>query len=262
MGPPRRPPTGFDEKQVLIASRRRCCLCVYLNGRDEPRRGQIAHLNRDRTDSSFENLVWLCLEHHDEYDGRTSQSKGFTVEEVRHYRDRLYAEIEPPEPPPAIDNRLERKWNYPLWQVANQPELFAYTVPGGMDGVCLIERINIPDGRIVIVCIQVAGSPGRSITNSVEHICLQVCQRFEIPPDRLVWLEYYDDPRIGKWMAVTFANRPPKSRCFDSPDWQAITPKMWRDLKLRPKKRLTREGLSYISPVKKLFPWPTEAILE
>ena len=262
MAPARRPPTGFDEKRVLIASRRRCCVCVYLEGRNDRRRGQIAHLNRDRTDSRFENLVWLCLEHHDEYDGRPSQSKGFTPDEVRHYRERLYAENKSPEQSHSSDNSQEATWRYPLYQVANQPELFAYKAPGGMDGICLIERIDIPDGRIVVVCIEVSGNPGQSITNSVEHICSQVCRRFAISPDKLVWLEYYDHPRMGKWMAVKFGGWSVDGRFFEHPVWEPMTPNMWRDLRLRPKKRLTREGLSYISPVKKLFPWPAEAILE
>src|SRR5438105_14395103 len=79
------------EMSVLVAARRRCCLCVFLHDRDEVRRGQIAHLNRDPSDFRFENLVWLCLEHHDEYDSRTSQSKGLTRDEVEAYRQRLYA---------------------------------------------------------------------------------------------------------------------------------------------------------------------------
>lgn len=33
------------------------------------------------------------MPHHDEYDGSTSQSKGLTQAEVRHWRDELYREI-------------------------------------------------------------------------------------------------------------------------------------------------------------------------
>jgi len=63
-----------------------------LNSRNDVRKGQIAHLNRDPGDSRFENLVYLCFEHHDEYDSQTSQSKALLLEEVRDYRDRLYAQ--------------------------------------------------------------------------------------------------------------------------------------------------------------------------
>lgn len=73
----------FIETQVLVASRRRCCLCVYLHGQNQVRKGQLAHLDRNPNDSCFDNLVFLCHDHHDEYDGRTSQSKGLTEGEVR-----------------------------------------------------------------------------------------------------------------------------------------------------------------------------------
>jgi hypothetical protein len=62
------------EAMVLTASRRRCCLCVFIDKVEKAKRGQIAHLNRDAKDSKFENLVYLCLEHHDLYDSRTTAS--------------------------------------------------------------------------------------------------------------------------------------------------------------------------------------------
>jgi len=63
------------ETEVLLASKRRCCLCIGLFGSEEIRKGQTAHLNHDASNSRFDNLVFLCLEHHDEFDGRTSQSE-------------------------------------------------------------------------------------------------------------------------------------------------------------------------------------------
>lgn len=81
------------ETAVLTNSRRRYCLCVYLNGDTEEKSGQIAHINRDRADSRHENLAWLCLEHHNEYDSRQSQSKGFTPNELIHYRDLLHGDL-------------------------------------------------------------------------------------------------------------------------------------------------------------------------
>src|SRR6266852_5233645 len=83
------------ETQVLLASGRRCCLCVFLESRESVRKGQIAHLNRNPKDPRFENLVFLCLDHHDEYDGKTSQAKGLTPDEVRAYRDSLYSKNDP-----------------------------------------------------------------------------------------------------------------------------------------------------------------------
>lgn len=64
------------QKQVLLKSRRRCCLCFWLDGVDEVVKGQIAHLDQDASNNTFENLAFLCFEHHDEYDSRPNVSKG------------------------------------------------------------------------------------------------------------------------------------------------------------------------------------------
>lgn len=279
----RRRPKRSIEKDVVVSSRRRCCLCVFLLDRTDPRKGQIAHLNHDRSDSTFENLVYLCLEHHDEYDSQTSQSKGFLLEEVLEYRDRLYAqnrdapdiarhaaasvnaELEPL--PSAFQYDLLRRrfvreleysgtaWRFPLWQVADEPELFAYKSSNRIDGVCLIERIDLPDGRIVVVCIAVTGNPGNSITNSIETICFQVCERFDIPPDKLVWIEHYDFFQPQEWNLVTFERMPP-DHLFEEPIWTQMTSQIWSSLGLRPKKKLKSFAGGYASKVKKLFPWP------
>ena len=69
------------EKQVLLKSRRRCCLCFWLDGVDEVQKGQIAHLDQNNQNPQVGNLVFLCLEHHDEYDGTTRIAKGLTEAE-------------------------------------------------------------------------------------------------------------------------------------------------------------------------------------
>jgi hypothetical protein len=277
------------ETEVLINSRRRCCLCVFLSGRDEVRKGQIAHLSQDAEDSQLENLVWLCLEHHDEFDSRTSQAKGLTSDEVREYRDRLYAinrskgvsvlgDDETARPvnlsslketseyeamrrqfSPQLDF-VSNPWRFPIFQVANEPELFAYKAGNRADGVCLIERVDLPDGRIVVAAIEIAGNPGLSITNAVEELCFQVCQRFNIPAERLIWLEHYDYDEDSSWNMVTFARQPP-DRPFEEPEWTEMTPRLWRHLRLKPKKVLSRWRGHFRSKLQKRFDWPTEALL-
>jgi hypothetical protein len=249
------------------------------------RKGQIAHLNRNPNDHRFDNLVWLCFDHHDDYDGRTSQSKGLKAGEVRAHRDRLYErhnpktqrnqveEIRPPEPEvepsnfetlrahfPSELDYLYTPWRYPLWQVANQPELFAYKARNRKDGICLVERIDLPDGRIVMAIIQIAGNPGNSITNTVETICYQLCERFELPPNRIIWLEHYDDYVDDEWSMVTFRREPP-DRPFEDPLWETMTPELWKDLRLKPKRKLTQRHGTYQSKLIKRFHWPTEALL-
>lgn len=78
------------ETEVLIKSGRRCCLCFGLHRDFGVKRGQVAHLDRNPANSSVENLVFLCIEHHEEYDTRTSQSKGWTIQELVTYRTELY----------------------------------------------------------------------------------------------------------------------------------------------------------------------------
>jgi hypothetical protein len=80
--------------EVLLRSRRRCCLCFGLNEDFDEKKGQVAHLDKDRNNNSPENLAFLCLEHHDAYDSRTSQSKGMTLGEIRAYSESLYAHFQ------------------------------------------------------------------------------------------------------------------------------------------------------------------------
>jgi hypothetical protein len=281
------------QDRVLTASARRCCICVFLRDQDEVRKGQIAHLNHNCNDTRFENLVWLCFDHHDEFDSTTTQSKGLTVGEVRQYRERLYemkelscaqrrVEAELSKTAAAEfdfeDKRLRNQyarlrrscddlsyldepWRYPLWQVGNKPDYFAYKAGNRCDGVCLIERIDLPDGRIVIVCIETAGNPGNSITNCVEELCFQICERFALFADRVVWLQHYDYDYADEqeWMMVKFAQLPPQAP-FAEPSWMTMTPELWKGLWLKPKRRLTQAHGNYDSKVTKLFPWESESL--
>jgi hypothetical protein len=81
------------ETEVLTKSARRCCLCVGMNGDWQQKQGQIAHIDHDPSNASEDNLVFLCLPHHDQYDSKTSQSKGITEGEVRKYRQELYGAL-------------------------------------------------------------------------------------------------------------------------------------------------------------------------
>ncbi|WP_305669703.1 hypothetical protein [Falsiroseomonas sp.] len=82
------------ETSVLIRSRRRCCICFAINRDFDLKSGQIAHIDRDNTNNREENLAFLCLNHHDEYDSRSSQRKNFTAHEILSYRHELYDHVE------------------------------------------------------------------------------------------------------------------------------------------------------------------------
>jgi len=79
---------------VLTRSRRRCCMCYGLKKDDGIKNGQIVHLDKNSSNNSFNNLAFLCLEHHNEYDSSKSQSKGFTITEAKKYRNELYEKFD------------------------------------------------------------------------------------------------------------------------------------------------------------------------
>jgi hypothetical protein len=76
-----------DEAEILIESRRRCCLCVRLENIRTVRPLQIAHIDRDPTNSRKSNLVALCLEHHNAYDTVSRQAKGLSQAELIAYKE-------------------------------------------------------------------------------------------------------------------------------------------------------------------------------
>src|ERR1700730_5525783 len=82
------------EIEVLTKCRRRCALCYAL--RDDARAkvsGQIAHIDRNSANDAPDNAAYLCLNHHDEYDGARKQSKRFKPDELKYYQALLYEAV-------------------------------------------------------------------------------------------------------------------------------------------------------------------------
>jgi hypothetical protein len=79
------------QTEVFVLSRRRCCVCYGLNRDTSLKKGQIAHLDGDASNNALSNLAYLCLEHHDDLDTTTRQSKGLASHEVKRYQKELYA---------------------------------------------------------------------------------------------------------------------------------------------------------------------------
>jgi len=88
--PPRTSIPDTTRDLVLLRCKRQCCMCCCLRGIREPAEGQIAHLDRDRTNADIDNLVFLCLPCHTLYDTKGNHVQGDTPGEVRHYRHQLY----------------------------------------------------------------------------------------------------------------------------------------------------------------------------
>jgi hypothetical protein len=81
------------QDQVVLLSRRRCCICFGLYGNVDVKTGQIAHLDHDNENNVLDNLAFLCLDHHDQYDSKTSQSKGLRQNEIKQFRGELYNSV-------------------------------------------------------------------------------------------------------------------------------------------------------------------------
>ena len=86
----RKPISKEIEARVLIGSARICCLCFGLKQDFRLRDGQIAHIDRDSSNSTYDNLAWLCLDHRDKYDTTPRLTKRLKPNEVKEYRDHLY----------------------------------------------------------------------------------------------------------------------------------------------------------------------------
>lgn len=85
--------------QVMIDCKRRCAICVGINQDRESKRGQIAHIDRNRQNNKYANLAFLCIPHHDDYDTVPRQSKSWSPHELRHYKNLVVAEYSSKYPP-------------------------------------------------------------------------------------------------------------------------------------------------------------------
>ncbi len=81
--------------EVLRKCRRRCCMCFVLKGVNVDVDGQIAHLDQDNMNPQPDNLAYLCLECHKNYDRKSNRVLAYTPEEIKSYRDKLYLAIGP-----------------------------------------------------------------------------------------------------------------------------------------------------------------------
>jgi len=81
------------ERSVLIKSRRRCAFCYFFENDTKRAEGQIAHIDRDKSNHKESNLVFLCLSHHNEYDTRPSQTKRYQPEEAKSAKASLESYI-------------------------------------------------------------------------------------------------------------------------------------------------------------------------
>jgi hypothetical protein len=111
--PARKKTPPSTELDVLTRTARRCALCFGLEGDLSRKKGQIAHIDHDPSNTDPGNLVFLCLDHHDEYDSTTRFAKGVTELELKAYQSVLVVAIakglhhsHPPAEPVPTDQSL------------------------------------------------------------------------------------------------------------------------------------------------------------
>ncbi|MFL5802189.1 MAG: hypothetical protein ACJ8CR_10675 [Roseiflexaceae bacterium] len=145
---------------------------------------------------------------------------------------------------------IQKPWKA-VWNIEEKPELFAFKSQNGFDGICRIERINLPNEKVVVICEEVDENPGNSVTNSVEYIAIQVCEQYRIDPQNLIWIEHYDTwyDKYDEWKLVMFNKKPPEDN-FADPKWKIMTETDWRFLGFRPKKGRTERRKEPDSRVK------------
>ena len=181
----RKPIPPETQRAVLLKSRRRCCLCFWLDRIDEERAGQIAHLDHNHDNHVEDNLVFLCLEHHDKYDSKTSTSKRLREDEVREYRNRLYREMEGTS---TVDPGLASSPAYevpppPLHFVSRQEELHDLKK-------LVLDSLDKP---VAIVGLQGMGGIGKSVLAA----CLAREEGIRAAfPDGIFWIVVGQTPAV------------------------------------------------------------------
>jgi len=130
--------------------------------------------------------------------------------------------------------------------------------------VCSLEILLLGDRRNAVIATEREDNPGTSITNVAENLASEVCDRFEIDPDKLVWIEHYGYPgacactRDRTFDRVTFKRRdrdtirwsPALGRhkpdgwpgYFQEPSWRPMNDADWWELGLSPRPPVTYES--------------------
>jgi len=142
-------------------------------------------------------------------------------------------------------------------------ERFTFSGFHGRPAACGLERIDLADGRVVVIAIELPDNPGVSVTNFAELLATMVCHRFGINPVKLVWIEHYPpDPcpicngagrqrgdrlcggcrgsgrrrERGTYDLVTFATvARGHSLMFDDPKWRPMQEADWKAIGLEPR---------------------------
>lgn len=136
-------------------------------------------------------------------------------------------------------------------------ERFQYRGFHGCRCVCSLEILSLGDGRTAVIATELQDNPGTAITNVAEHLASEVCDRFGIEPEKLVWIEHYgyaSSVTVGRertYDRVSFRVRKADAfqgsaavlrskpdgwpGYFEEPQWRPMKDEDWRELGLPPR---------------------------
>jgi hypothetical protein len=114
----------------------------------EIKKGQIAHLDRNPSNSKLGNLCFLCLQHHDEYDTKQSQSKGYKPSEIKRYINRLNEKVAQWRETEAYANNFPAGVEVPLLSNYVENEISQTTTSRGTQIVEMFAGIRLIDKEL------------------------------------------------------------------------------------------------------------------
>ena len=206
---------------MLLRSRRRCCLCFGFDRDATQKNGQLAHIDRNPAKSAADDLAFLCLDHHNEYDSLPRQTKRLTSRELRRYKAQLESAVERGEiaklaGPPGL------RWA--AINMADESMWFDLQPSGGEDFVNFSWPRNgptVPKGKYSDPIFDVTLINSSSEMAVVSSVGIEVVRSFTklagLPPARKI--------RTSKFLKLDFKWLPGKPQLKKLPDPLALDPR-------------------------------------
>lgn len=110
-----------------------------------------------------------------------------------------------------------------------------FRLANGTPGTARILIAPLPDGRTLVTCMDDNDDDDAAVNMVVEHLFRTVCDRHQLDPSRIVWVEYNSSVlttgagKVGGWERVTWRGTP-----GTSPKWRQMTPEDWEGLGTEP----------------------------
>lgn len=105
---------------------------------------------------------------------------------------------------------------------------FSFTGYNGTRSRCRLRVFDQPDRPTVAIATELATNPGTSIVHACESLAMEVCRRFGIEPDTLVWIEPLParpSAGLGEWFSrVSFVrNGRQRPGSLGQPRWRPVS---------------------------------------